>query len=231
MTDIIREEPIKKIKKNYPNRYNKNVFEKYNEIISNNNLLNQYELLEKGINYNTNRKIKINGKIYNELIDKFKIKYEHNDGNGCIFYNNILFKNLENINADLYLCETKQINNEIDNYNKNIDIYNKKIDEIKIKINLLNNWNEYILFEKIKYGINKNIINDIHVKNNCNGNMIFKKTDTEFIFNDRPFCNYEDKEITYKYFKCDKCNYEYKKEIIKKGGGTQYIPKSGFWWK
>jgi hypothetical protein len=227
MCDIIRKEPVKKIKKDYPNRYNKHVFDKYNEINNNNDLLNQYELLEKGINYNTNRKIKINGKKYNELMDKFKIKYEHNNGNGCVTRNDILFKKIDNIDADLYLHETEKINKEIDNYNKEIDNYNKKIDEIKIKINLLNNWNEYILFEKIKYGINKTIINDIHVENNCNGNMIFKKTDTEFIFNDRPFCNYGDKEITYKYFICNKCNYVYKKEENRKE--TQYTSVYDIW--
>jgi len=231
MTDIIREEPIKKIKKEYPNRYNKNVFDKYNEIISNNNLLNQYKLLEKGINYNTNRKIKINGKKYNELISKFKINYKHDNGNGCVYHNNILFKNLENINVDLYLRETEKIYKEISTYNREIDTYNKEIDEINIKINLLNNWNEYILFENKKYGVNTNIINDIHIGNNCNGHMIFLKIDTGYVFNDRPFCNYEDKEITYEYYKCNKCDYEFKKEVNRKGGGTQYISKSGFYWK
>ena len=58
--------------------------------------------------------------------------------------------------------------------------------------------------------------------------MIFLKNDTEFIFNDRPFCNYGDKEITYKYFKCDKCNYEYKKFENRKE--TSYTSVYDVWW-
>lgn len=61
--------------------------------------------------------------------------------------------------------------------------------------------------------------------------MIFVKTDTEYIFNDRPYCNYDDKEITYDFYKCNNCSYEYKKIKETKGGGSQYISKSGFWWK
>ena len=73
--------------------------------------------------------------------------------------------------------------------------------------------------------------NNIHIENNCGGNMIFTHEDTEYLFNDRPFCNYNDKEITYSNFKCSKCDYLYRKFKSSIGGGSQYIPKGGFWWK
>lgn len=61
--------------------------------------------------------------------------------------------------------------------------------------------------------------------------MIFIDEQTEYTFNDRPFCNYNDKQTTYSIYKCNKCNYESK--IVKRceGGGSQYVSKTGFRWK
>ena len=61
--------------------------------------------------------------------------------------------------------------------------------------------------------------------------MIFIDKETEYTFNDRPFCNYNDKKTTYLIYKCSKCNYENKIVEYSNDDGNQYISKIGFWWK
>lgn len=61
--------------------------------------------------------------------------------------------------------------------------------------------------------------------------MIFTHEKTEYTFNDRPFCNYDDKETTFSIYKCSKCNYENKIIKCNAGGGSQYVSQNGFWWK
>ena len=91
------------------------------------------------------------------------------------------------------------------------------------------------LSDKYKISVNKirrqMIKNNIHIENNCLGEMIFTHEKTEYTSNDRPFCICDDKETTFSIYKCSKCNYENK--IIKSstGGGIRYVSQTGFWWK
>ena len=60
--------------------------------------------------------------------------------------------------------------------------------------------------------------------------MMFICKETDYTVNDRPFCNYDDKETTYLIYKCVNCNYK-EKRIEYITGGSQYVPKTEFWWK
>lgn len=62
-------------------------------------LQNDYEKWKDGINYKTNRKIKIDGKIHRELNQKFMIYT-------C---GGVLFDTLNSINAYKYLQESKKL--------------------------------------------------------------------------------------------------------------------------
>ena len=199
MTDIeiIRGYPYKKREKSYPYRYDNNIFEKLNEMNEDIELQNNYKKWKDGINYKTNRKIEIGGKIHKKLeYEKFMV-------------NGISFDKLNSINKDEYLKETKKIINEIDIDNAIIKYYNELVDSIIEKIKKLEDWNDFVEFEGKYYGINK-VYNNIHRENNCLGEMVFYKEHTYYIFGDRPFCNYEDKECRYSIYKCNKCNCEYK---------------------
>ena len=218
---IERHYPSKRQEKSYPERYDNSIFEKLNEMNADTELQNDYKKWKDGINYKTNRKIKIGGKIHRELKAKFMIY-------SC---GGILFNTLNHINANEYLQETKKINNEIDVENAVIKYYNKLVDSIIEKIQKLEGWNEFIVFEGKKYGLIHKIKNNIHIENNCLGEMIFTHEKTEYTFNDRPFCNYDDKETTFSIYKCSKCNYENKIIKFSTGGGSQYVSQTGFWWK
>ena len=194
-------------------------------------LQNDYKKWKDGINYETNRKIKIDGKIHRELKQKFMINYSHNYSFGSQMRSSVLFEKLNNINSHKYLQETEKINNEIDVENAVIKDYNKLVESIIEKIQKLEGWNEFIVFEGKKYGLIHKIKNNIHIENNCLGEMIFTYEETEYTFNDRPFCNYDDKETTYSIYKCSKCIYENKMVKCSTGGGSQYVSKTGFWWK
>lgn len=220
---IERYYPIKIQEKSYPERYDNSIFEKLNEMNADAELQNDYKKWKDGINFKTNRKIKIGGKIHRELKAKFMIYSRCSRGG-------ILFDTLNRINTNEYLQETEKINNEIDVENAVIKDYNKLIDSIIEQIQKLEGWDEFIVFEGKKYGLIHPIKNNIHIDNNCLGELIFAHETTEYTFNDRPFCNYDDKETTFSIYKCSKCNYENK--IIKcSGGGSQYVSKTGFWWK
>lgn len=231
MENIERQYPTKKREKTYPERYDNYVFEKLNVMNDDIELQNDYKKWKDGINYKTNRKIKIGGKIHRELKQKFMISYSHNYSIGHQIRSSVLFEDLININADDYLQETKKINNEIDAENIIIKNYNKSVDSIIEKIQKLEKWNDFIEFEGKYYGITSKVLNNIHIENNCLGEMIFTRKETEYTFNDRPFCNYDDKEITYSIYKCSKCIYENKIVECSSGGGSHYVSKTGFWWK
>lgn len=215
---IERKYPYKKYTKQYPRRYDNSVFEKLNQMKNDKKLQNNYEKWKNGINYNTNRKITIGGKIHHNLEYNFKIK-------------GILFEELLNINQEVYLQETDKINRDIDIENDIIENYNKEVDDIIDKIKRLENWDDFVVFEGNNYGLVDKIKDNIHIENNCGGEMVYSRSETDYTFNDRPFCNYEDKETNYSIYKCSKCNYENKIFESSTGGGSQYISKTGFWWK
>ena len=207
---IERYYPSKKQEKNYPASYNQLVFEKFNEMSTDNELQNDYKKWKDGINYKTNRKIKIGGKIHNELKQRFLIHYSHNYSLTHQTRLSVLFEDLININVAEYLQETEQTYKEVDNENAIIKDYNKLVDSTIEKIQKLERWNDFIEFEGKKYGLIHKIRNNIHIENNCFGEMIFTGKKTEYTIIDRPFCNYPDKETTYSVYKCSRCNYENK---------------------
>jgi hypothetical protein len=178
-------------------------------------LQNDYKKWKDGINYKTNRKIKIGGKIHREVEEKFMISYSHNYSMGHQIMSSVLFEDLININADDYLQETKKINNEIDAENIIIKNYNKSVDSIIEKIQKLEKWNDFIEFEGKYYGITSKVLNNIHIENDCLGKMVY----------------HDDKETIYSIYKCSKCIYENKIVKCSSGGGSHYVSKTGFWWK
>ena len=56
---IERHYPSKRQEKSYPERYDNSIFEKLNEMNADTELQNYYKKWKDGINYKTNRKIKI----------------------------------------------------------------------------------------------------------------------------------------------------------------------------
>ena len=83
--NIIRKYPTIKDERLYRDRYNKEEFEKYKEIIKS---IENYEKWKIGINYKTNRKIKIGGKKHIQFgYENFYIKHRTlYDGYSYILY-------------------------------------------------------------------------------------------------------------------------------------------------
>ena len=196
--NIMRKYPQIKDERFYKNRYKKEDFEKYKEIIKS---IENYDKWKIGINYKTNRKIKIGGETHKELGYKnFYIKQYRSENT----YSYIVFTELDGINIELYLQETEKLKKETQDYNS-------KIYDIICKINLLENWEQYIVFEGIKYGI-PYVYKDIHRENNCFG--IIKKDYYESC--SCHCCEYwggcSDRTGN-QYYKCEKCNYNYSELI------------------
>jgi hypothetical protein len=196
---IERDYPSKKQEKSYPLRYDNYVFEKFNEM-NTTEMLNDYNKWKNGINYKTNRKITINGKIHRELKQKFIINYRFSSSS-------VLFEYLTNINTQEYLQETEKIKTKVNLENAVIKNYNNMVDSIIEKIQKLEKWNSFIEFEGKKYGIPNNI-NNIHRENNCFG--LIKEDYYEscncHCCEDWGGCN---NPIGTQYYTCEKCNYKY----------------------
>jgi hypothetical protein len=230
---IIRDYPkyksqIKKIQISYPCITNKSKVDELKILLKDDKYNNDYKLWKSGRNYNSKskNKININGKLYNELGKKFILihianyKLFYNSDSSIYYtyeYQYILFKNIYNIDWNDYFLKTKNIYNEIkneideknkiiDENNKKIIDYNNKVDEIIKKINLLEKWDQYIIFNDVKYGISK-IYNNIHRENDCFGIIKFnyhKPCECSTCENWRG-CGDPGTD----YFKCEKCDYSF----------------------
>jgi hypothetical protein len=190
--NIIRKYPMEKDEQVYKDRYNKEDFEKYLELTKS---MENYEKWKIGINHKTNRRIRIGGKIHKELgYENFYIKH------GRYSYSYVLFTELDGINIEEYIEETEKIKKEIEDYNS-------KVYEIICKINLLEKWEDYILFEGIKYGI-PYVFYNIHRENNCFGLITtvgYNACSCSCCENWGGCSNPRGTE----YYKCEKCNFNY----------------------
>lgn len=215
---IERQYPAKKWKISYPPRYDSSTFERLNEMNKDTKLQDSYKKWKDGINSETNRKIKIGGKTHRALKSKFII-YKYGMGN-------VLFDEL-NINDEReYLKETEKIIAEIDIENKIIKEYNQLVDSVIEKIQKLERWSDFIEFDGKYYGITSTVLNNIHLENDCFGEMIFIRKETTYTTNCRPFCWTEDTETISSIYKCCLCDYEYRMVECVTGGGSLYASTS-----
>jgi hypothetical protein len=153
----------KEIKKIY--RYNKKDFEQCSKFLSE----KWTEKMTNGINPFTKRQIKINGPTYYKIRNQLD-RYKH----------------ISTLNKEEYLLETIKLTNEIKTeniaieehnlkiddkckiYNDEVKLYNEKILAVQRTVYALKDWESYIEYEGVKYGIPA-IHNNIHRKNNCMG--------------------------------------------------------------
>jgi len=199
---IERDYPKEMCEKSYPDRYSASVFEKVNEIYTT-ELQDNYKKWKSGLNYKTKRKIKIGGIVHRKLSSDFHIY----TGFGSF----VLLEEIYNINTNEYLQETKKIKNEIDEYNNIVQKHNTcvriKIEEIK----KLQRWDNFVEFEGMCYGV-PHILNKIHRRDNCFGELLIKSTETESyecracnlgVFSNGCSCS----RSTYYTYKCNKCDF------------------------
>lgn len=149
--DICRTLPSKKEMLKYPIRYNDSFFENL-EKFKNSKKMENYTKWKKGVNFKTNKKIKIGGDLYEKLKSSFQIKYFIDEHVYKVFFNEVEFLDIEN-----YQKDTKIIIDELNCENNKIKAYNITIDDLEDKILKLEKYEDFVLFDGIKYG--KNIPN------------------------------------------------------------------------
>jgi len=199
---IIRKNPEYKNKYNNPNRFYESDFETFNKMIADVDLMNNYKKWKEGINYKTDRKIKLKGDTHKKL-DCF---YQYKGGFGRVYIDDMI-----NINQEDYLKETIEIAKDIRGKNDEIDKYNDIVKSIIAKIKNLEKWDEFIEFECKCYGTDDKVKNDIHIENACSGEMIFIETKREIVCRDRPFCYTADTDYEYDVYSCNNCKFLYNK--------------------
>jgi hypothetical protein len=94
----------------FPSRYSKIALDKVHDMLQDAELNGDYIKWKSGINYNTNRKIKIGGALHQHLSDKFMIQYPYEYVQGHSFGKNpVLFVDLADIDINSYLQENEKI--------------------------------------------------------------------------------------------------------------------------
>lgn len=198
MECILRTYPKTRELLSYPFRFTQNDFNKYRELLNNETLQDDYEKWKIGINYKTNKKITINGKMHQSLKSVFMIDC---DKGLTVLFDDFDFKSID---FAVYSLETKTIYETIDAKNKEITHYNDAVNHVIENINNLNKWNDFICFESSKYGI-PIVVNGIHKENDCLGEIIeyYERCSCSSCENWNG-CNYGG---TYHY-ECNKCSYK-----------------------
>ena len=95
--NILRTYPEYKKRLSYEKRYTERDFEKFNNMVNDAVLISNYQKWKQGINYKTNRQIKIEGSTHKKL-DCF---YQYIGGFGRVYIDDMI-----NINQEDYLKET-----------------------------------------------------------------------------------------------------------------------------
>ena len=162
---IVHGYPDKKAYQKYPVRYTQETFDKYKSMMNSRTFLQDYEKWKHGISYKSGRKVKIGSIRHNELKEKFIIKGKCESGNYFVMFNQLHF-----IVPEIYNAATIEINKKVDENNKQIIEYNNQVDEIIEQINKLDNWDSYVVFNDVKYGLPP-VLNNMHMTGNCLGEI------------------------------------------------------------
>lgn len=180
--DIIRILPDSEFLNNKPVRFSEEDFDDIKK--------DEFKKWFSGINPKTGRKCKVNGKTHNKLRDVYGFRYYD------------YYKNISEVNdSAFYIIETRRIF-------KQWEAENKIIDNLIIKIKNLN-WDEYIEFRGVKYGIPE-ICDKIYKKDDCNGELIndHYESCSCHLCEDWGGCRSSGRD----YYKCNKCGWTYSEE-------------------
>ena len=212
--EIVRTYPIKKKLLEYPERYDSSVFQKINEMKNDTDLQNNLIKWKNGINYETNRKIKIGGILHKQLENPFLIYV------GPIIYGNFInYEKLKDLNEHEYLKVSNELKSIFDEENKIPSEYNDLVDSVIKKMQKVEKLEEYIVFEGIKYGspyINKSWSAPRHKDkipdNNCVGFIIESYSEGCRCRSCENWGGCSNPSRT-QYYKCTKCGYEFSESI------------------
>lgn len=110
---------------------------------------------------------------------------------------------------DNYVSTTKRMEVEKQQYKQEIEEENKKLKELQKSLDMLEKWEDFIVYNGKKYGLPP-VIGKVHKENNCNGSITKTSSDK--------YCNCSSCEnwfgcgnpITTTYtYTCDRCGYSY----------------------
>lgn len=203
-------------------RYTKKDFEQCSKFLSENCIEKMTEKMTNGINPFTKRKIKINGPTYYKIQQQlgfYKRISTFNEEEYLLETDKVIRDiKIENIAIEKHNCK---IDEELKLHNEEVKIYNEKISAIQRQVYSLKDWDDYIEYEGVKYGLPA-IHNNIHRKNNCMGEF-------EFLVHIPCECNKCDNwggcgSPSQNKYKCSKCQ----KVIIKEYEIYERRKKSGF---
>ena len=125
----------------FPVRYPALLFGQYKQVVDEAFLINHAKWCA-GVNYITNRKVKIGGKLHTKLKGMFMLPYMSFMLN--IHY--VYFKDLEGIDKETYLKETADMYKQIGAENEKIIKYNSEVHAVRRAIKQLYR-DEYVVFD------------------------------------------------------------------------------------
>lgn len=147
----------------YKSRYSESEILKYEQELKRvENNREKYDTVLSGVNYKTGRPIYVGGPTYKRLIKELQCigckRRKNNYKFECIghcFYH--IAQNMRSQSKEEYLAETIKLKSEAEQIEleerKAAIRYNAQVDEVKSRIALLKNWDDFVEFEGVKYGM------------------------------------------------------------------------------
>ena len=183
--NLVRRLPRTRTLLRYPKRYTLEMFERYDEMISDPKIMRDYETLMSGRNPRTRRPIKRGGAVFRRVRLDFYIGPEGNRWS-------VLFTDLEDIDRSAYFAESEKLLKELVLKNIAIETRNKLIPGVRERIRALTSWSDFVEFEGRRYGLSSRITADMrHQEDDCFGSVSLEKS--------------ESREMTINTYSCEKC--------------------------
>jgi len=170
----------------------------------------RFQQLMSGVNFETGRKIQKDGPTYRTLEERLLRGYPSN-------IKRYMTISTDKEEREKYIAErVKESKDDADKAEQ----WNKSLLQLENDVDLLTGWNDFVIFEGVKYGTRRKVINDIHIENDCNGRIVMIRCENiknkiENCFNYCQGCRNQAEDCVYQiteYFKCDKCGCELEKK-------------------
>ena len=204
-SDIIRKFPSYIPLPIKPRRISQETFDSYfkweSDMLTNIN----YRKFINLINPITGRKMKKDGRTYTYIENKFRFYFVKGFD---MKYTYTTISKMTKDEIESYILETDRIEEDRRSAYNIIVKHNGKIKDVIQQIKSLNEWDSFVLYNDVKYGL-PSFYNGIHYEKNCMGKMVSHDYISCSCRNCENWNGNNCRRGGAQIYKCDKCNTEY----------------------
>ena len=202
--DIQRVWPKIKEKIPVPSRVSTQRFDQYEQEMQRRaKVMPLYNKVKAGYDFETNKRLRINGPQYVRQIRKLQCKLCQRNKRydvDCLCDWKDVEAVLQLQPKDEYIAETERLLKNIEAHNREVEAYNAEVYNLFFLLASLRKWSSWIIFKGVKYG--QEHFHMLHNTNDCGGRLdtVHLRCTCVKCYNNKP-CGYRGTE----YFICKKC--------------------------